>query len=84
MEYRPLGVVLIIAPWNYPPLQLTLIPALGALLAGNAVILKPSEVTSELDVYLKRLFIDAGFPPGLVQVVSGDGGSGCSFGTGRS
>lgn len=78
VEYRPLGVVLIIAPWNYP-LQLTLIPALGALLAGNAVILKPSEVTSELDVYLKRLFIDAGFPPGLVQVVSGDGEVGAAL-----
>lgn len=78
IEYHPMGVVLIIAPWNYP-LQLTLIPALSALLAGNAVILKPSEVTSELDGYLEKLFAEAGFPAGLVQIVSGDGEVGAAL-----
>lgn len=43
---EPLGVALVIAPWNYP-LMLLLSPAIGALAAGNAVVLKPSEVTPE-------------------------------------
>lgn len=72
VEFRPRGTVLVIAPWNYP-LQLTLIPALSALLAGNAVIVKPSEVTSQLDQCLGDLFAQANFPSGLIQVVSGDG-----------
>ncbi|MFM7872568.1 MAG: aldehyde dehydrogenase family protein, partial [Actinomycetota bacterium] len=42
---EPLGVVLVIAPWNYP-VQLLLVPAAGALAAGNAVALKPSEVSA--------------------------------------
>jgi acyl-CoA reductase-like NAD-dependent aldehyde dehydrogenase len=78
VEYHPVGVVLVIAPWNYP-LQLTLIPALSALLAGNAVIIKPSEVTTELDAHFRRLFDQAGFPEGLVQIVSGDGEVGASL-----
>ncbi len=44
---QPLGVVGIIAPWNYP-LQLTLAPAIGALAAGNRVMIKPSELTPQL------------------------------------
>ncbi|MEV0281959.1 aldehyde dehydrogenase family protein [Streptomyces sp. NPDC050610] len=43
-RYEPLGTVLVIAPWNYP-VQLLLAPLAGALAAGNAVVLKPSEVT---------------------------------------
>lgn len=78
IEYHPVGVVLIIAPWNYP-LQLTLIPALSALLAGNAVIIKPSEVTSDLDQHLLDLFADANFPQDLVQVISGDGEVGAAL-----
>lgn len=41
VRYEPLGVVLVVAPWNYP-LQLTLLPLVGALAAGNCVVLKPS------------------------------------------
>lgn len=82
VEYKPRGVVLVIAPWNYP-FQLSMIPTLGALLAGNAVILKPSEVTSELDAVFSDLFLQAGFPEDLVQVVSGDGSVGAALTGGK-
>lgn len=78
IEYRPRGVVLVIAPWNYP-FQLSLIPSLAALLAGNAVILKPSEVTGALDTLFAQLFQDSGFPEDLVTVVSGDGAVGAAL-----
>ncbi len=51
---EPLGVVLIIAPWNYP-VQLLLSPLVGALAAGNAVVLKPSEVAVHTSALLARL-----------------------------
>jgi len=51
---EPLGVVLVIAPWNYP-VQLLLVPAAGALAAGNAVVMKPSEVSSATSEVLTRL-----------------------------
>ena len=50
---QPLGVVGIIAPWNYP-LQLTLAPAIGALAAGNRVMVKPSELTPRFSALLKQ------------------------------
>ncbi|MGJ4944228.1 coniferyl aldehyde dehydrogenase [Bradyrhizobium sp. HKCCYLS1011] len=58
---QPLGVVGIIAPWNYP-LQLTLAPALGAIAAGNRVMIKPSELTPCFSALLKEL-IAANFEP---------------------
>jgi len=51
---QPLGVVGIIAPWNYP-LQLTLAPAVGALGAGNRVMIKPSELTPRFSALLREL-----------------------------
>ena len=51
---QPLGVVGIIAPWNYP-LQLTLAPAIGAIAAGNRVMIKPSELTPRFSALLKEL-----------------------------
>lgn len=50
---QPLGVVGIIAPWNYP-LQLTLAPAIGAIAAGNRVIIKPSELSPHFSALLKE------------------------------
>jgi coniferyl-aldehyde dehydrogenase len=58
---QPLGVVGIIAPWNYP-LQLTLAPAIGALAAGNRVMIKPSELTPRFAALLKEM-IAAKFDP---------------------
>ena len=53
-QYDPLGVVLVIAPWNYP-VQLLLTPLLGALAAGNAVVAKPSEMAPATSAVLARL-----------------------------
>ncbi len=50
---EPLGVVLVIAPWNYP-IQLLLVPAAGAIAAGNAVVMKPSEVSVATSTALAR------------------------------
>jgi acyl-CoA reductase-like NAD-dependent aldehyde dehydrogenase len=68
--YEPLGVVLVLSPWNYP-LQLALVPLISALTAGNAVILKPSEVTPFAGDLIEELCARAGVPAGLVQVVQG-------------
>ena len=51
---QPLGVVLVIAPWNYP-VQLLLVPVAGAIAAGNAVVLKPSEVSAATSALLGKL-----------------------------
>ncbi|MET7889058.1 aldehyde dehydrogenase family protein [Streptomyces avermitilis] len=53
-QYDPLGVVLVIAPWNYPA-QLLLTPMIGALAAGNAVVVKPSELAPATSAVLARL-----------------------------
>ncbi|GAB3711141.1 aldehyde dehydrogenase family protein [Mariniluteicoccus flavus] len=66
---EPLGVVLVIAPWNYP-VQLLLSPLIGALAAGNAVVLKPSEVTPTTSATLARL-IPRYLDPEAVTVVEG-------------
>jgi len=66
---EPLGVVLVIAPWNYP-VQLLLAPLVGALAAGNAVVLKPSEVTPHTSAALARAVADY-LDPEAVAVVEG-------------
>ncbi|HEU4975061.1 MAG TPA: aldehyde dehydrogenase [Baekduia sp.] len=67
---EPRGVVVLIAPWNSPVQTLSnkLAPALAA---GNVVLIKPSEHTSASTLELGRLFERAGFPPGVVSVVTG-------------
>ncbi|KAJ3061249.1 Aldehyde dehydrogenase, partial [Quaeritorhiza haematococci] len=66
---QPLGVVLIIAPWNYP-VHLTLCPLVSALAAGNAVILKPSEMTPHVAAVLADL-IPKYLDPSAVKVING-------------
>ena len=66
---EPLGVVLIIAPWNYP-VQLLLAPLVGALAAGNAAVLKPSEISVQTSQLLARL-IPAYLDGDTVAVVQG-------------
>ena len=70
--HEPLGVVAAITPWNSPLMLLTfkLAPALAA---GNTVVIKPSEYTSTSTLRLVELFAQAGFPPGVVNVVTGFG-----------
>lgn len=69
---RPKGVVGIIAPWNYP-LSLGATDAVPALLAGNAVVLKPDLQTTHTALWVSELLAEAGLPENLFQVVSGDG-----------
>ncbi|MGN1402216.1 MAG: aldehyde dehydrogenase family protein [Bacillus sp. (in: firmicutes)] len=70
IEYMPRGAVVIISPWNYP-FQLAMVPVLSALISGNTVISKPSEVTPMVGMAMEELFKKAGFPEGVVQFVHG-------------
>ncbi len=73
IEYHhPVGVVGIISPWNYP-LSLAVSDGLPALMAGNAVILKPDSQTPFTALLAVRLLEQAGLPPDLFQVVTGSG-----------
>ncbi len=67
---EPLGVVLIIAPWNYP-WQLLITPWIGAIAAGNCAILKPSEISAHNSSLLANIFSKY-FDPRVVAVVEGD------------
>ncbi len=68
--YEPLGAVGVISPWNFP-LGIPLTQAAFAVAAGNAVVLKPSELTPLTGGWVERLFREAGAPDGLVRVVQG-------------
>lgn len=70
--YQPKGVVAVISPWNYP-LTLTASDALAAMMAGNAVVLKPDGQTPLTAFAVKALFEAAGFPKDLFQIVLGPG-----------
>ncbi len=72
VQYEPMGVAGIISPWNYP-LILTLTPVVEALLAGNTVVLKPSEQTPLTTVLLKKVWDDSTNMPDVFQVVYGGG-----------
>jgi succinate-semialdehyde dehydrogenase/glutarate-semialdehyde dehydrogenase len=71
-HHHPLGVVAIIAPWNYP-LTLSVSDAVPALAAGNAVVIKPDSQTPFTALWGFALLEEAGLPQGLVQVVTGSG-----------
>jgi aldehyde dehydrogenase (NAD+) len=75
MRRKPWGVVAVITPWNFPfavPLWM-----LGpSLLEGNTVVFKPSEDTPAIGQRLVELFEEAGFPPGVLNLVHGDGATG--------
>lgn len=78
LVYQPLGVVGLITPWN-APVALAANPLAQALMAGNAVVHKPSEVTPLSAVFLEELTRQAGFPDDLYQVVQGDGETGAAL-----
>ncbi|MEQ8675411.1 MAG: aldehyde dehydrogenase family protein [Aggregatilineales bacterium] len=69
---EPIGVCGLIVPWNYPLLMASwkIAPALAA---GNCIILKPAEQTPLSALYLAQLFEEAGFPPGVFNVINGFG-----------
>jgi betaine-aldehyde dehydrogenase len=70
--HEPYGVVAAIAPWN-SPLTMEAQKVAPAIAAGNAVILKPSEITPSPALELGRAALDAGFPPGILNVLPGTG-----------
>ncbi|MBI2370118.1 MAG: L-glutamate gamma-semialdehyde dehydrogenase, partial [Deltaproteobacteria bacterium] len=70
--YRPRGVAVVIAPWNFP-LAILSGMASAALVTGNAVILKPAEQTPVIAAQLHAILIEAGAPPGAVHYLPGTG-----------
>jgi len=70
--YEPYGVVAAITPWN-SPLTMEAQKIAPALAAGNAVVLKPSEVTPSTGLAVGRIALEAGLPPGLLNVLPGTG-----------
>jgi len=77
LAYRPLGVVGVIGPWNYP-VYTPLGSVSYALAAGNAVVFKPSEYTPGVGIWLAERFAEAVGEP-VLQVVTGDGGTGAAL-----
>jgi acyl-CoA reductase-like NAD-dependent aldehyde dehydrogenase len=75
---EPHGVIGIISPWNYP-FSIPATETLAALVAGNAVVLKPSELTSLVALELASLLHAAGVPEDVFQVVVGDGLTGAAL-----
>lgn len=71
----PCGMVAAIAPWNYP-MALALWPTIPALVAGNTVVLKPSEKTPASGELIAELFRAGGLPAGVLEVVQGPGATG--------
>src|SRR5690625_1076473 len=68
--YEPYGNVLVIAPWNYP-IQLAFAPVIGAIAAGNTVVLKPSELAPHTSAIMRRM-VETTFAPEYFAVVEGD------------
>jgi acyl-CoA reductase-like NAD-dependent aldehyde dehydrogenase len=76
--FKPLGVIGIISPWNFP-LATPADEIVMALMAGNAVVLKPSEFTPLIALKIGELFSRAGLPPGMLEIVTGDGSTGAAL-----
>ncbi len=71
-HHHPLGVIGLIAPWNYP-LALSISDSVPAIAAGNGVVMKPDSQTPFCALWGVALLEEAGLPPGLIQVVTGSG-----------
>ena len=78
LRYRPLGVIGVIGPWNYP-LTNSFGDCIPALMAGNSVILKPSEVTPLTSLLLAEGLAECGLPRDVFQVATGAGGTGAAL-----
>lgn len=72
VTYRPMGVIGMITPWNYPLEQFTW-KVSAALAAGCTCVVKPSEFTSVTAIILGEIIVDAGFPAGVVNIITGTG-----------
>jgi acyl-CoA reductase-like NAD-dependent aldehyde dehydrogenase len=71
ITYEPLGVIGIISPWNYP-FSIPMMTTIMALYAGNTVVIKPSEKSPLIGIKIGELFLEAGFPSGCVEIITGD------------
>jgi len=78
LRYRPLGLIGVIGPWNYP-LTNSFGDCIPALAAGNSVILKPSEVTPLTSMLMAEGLRECGLPDGVFQVATGRGGAGAAL-----
>ena len=78
IEYRPLGVVAVVSPWNFP-WAIPVGEVVMALMAGNAVVLKPSELTPLVALKIGDVLARAGLPAGLLEIVTGDGSTGAAL-----
>ena len=74
LDYNPLGVVVAITPWNFP-LHLLTWKLAPAILTGNCVVAKPSELTPMTAFLLSSLIREAGFPAGVINIIHGTGAS---------
>ena len=78
VTYVPMGVIGVISPWNFP-LVIPMGSVIEALIAGNAVVVKPSEITPLVMIKAREIAIDAGIPADLFQIVTGFGPTGAAL-----
>ena len=78
VRYAPVGVVGVVGPWNFPIVN-SFGDCIPALMAGNAVVLKPSEVTPLSSLLMEEMLAQCGIPEGVFQVATGDGVTGAAL-----
>jgi acyl-CoA reductase-like NAD-dependent aldehyde dehydrogenase len=78
LRYRPLGLIGVIGPWNYP-LTNSFGDCIPALMAGNSVILKPSEITPLTSLLMAEGLRECGLPEGVLQIATGRGATGAAL-----
>jgi acyl-CoA reductase-like NAD-dependent aldehyde dehydrogenase len=78
IRYEPLGVIGVIGPWNFP-IANSFGDCIPAMMAGNSVILKPSEVTPMSSLLMEDMLRECGLPSGVFQVATGDGSTGAAL-----
>jgi acyl-CoA reductase-like NAD-dependent aldehyde dehydrogenase len=78
VRYEPVGLVGVIGPWNYPIVN-SFGDCIPALMAGNSVILKPSEITPLSSLLVEEMLMQCGMPAGVFQVATGDGSTGSAL-----
>jgi acyl-CoA reductase-like NAD-dependent aldehyde dehydrogenase len=78
LRYEPIGVVGVIGPWNFP-IANSFGDCIPALMAGNSVILKPSEVTPLSSLLMDEMLAECGLPPNVFQIATGDGSTGAAL-----
>ena len=78
IRYAPVGVVGVIGPWNFP-IANSFGDCIPAMMAGNAAVLKPSEVTPLSSLLMAEALAECGMPDGVFQVATGDGGTGAAL-----